>query len=199
MGEGEEEGEVMTDLAELTQSFQTYYEEIDRCLNAKCYWSLVHLLVVLPAVCAAMETQSGDAEGNEYMNWCRRYFDKDPRFTDKDRYGLRVALLHQGRTTVEERGQYRSYSFVPPTGHDVHLTVRDFGADGKNLTIDVARLADETKRAMQKWFNDQKDTRRANIGPNLRWLAREGRAEIPGAPGVVWNVPTTSSTGGMGR
>jgi hypothetical protein len=122
-----------------------------------------------------METPSGESSGNDYINWCRRYFDKDPRFTASDRYGIRVALVHQGRTTVDERGQYRSYSFVPPTGQDVHLTVRDFGADGKNLTIDVARLASETKRAIEVWFTDQEHARRANIGPNLALLARQAR------------------------
>ena len=183
---------------DLAQAFTTYFEEIDRCLNAKCYWSLLHLLVVMPAICAALETPTGDSSGDGYMNWCRRYFDRDPRFTDKDRYGIRVALVHQGRTTVDERGQYRSYSFVPPTVPDVHLTVRDFSPDHKNLTVDVARLAHETKRAMQAWFADTRDKRRANVAPNLPLLARQGRAEIPSATGVIWTVPTTSSTGGMG-
>ena len=184
---------------DFVQAFKAYFDEIDRCLDAKTYWSLVHLLVVLPAVCAAMETPSGEASGNDYMNWCRRYFDKDPRFTAADRYGIRVALLHQGRTTVEERGQYRSYSFVPPTGGNVHLTVRDFGPDGKNLTVDVARLASETKRAMETWFEDQRNARRVHIGPNLALLARQGRAEVPSPTGHMWTLPTTSSTGGMGR
>lgn len=190
-------GEVVTP-AELAQAFKTYFDEIDRCVATGCYWSLVHLLVVLPAVCAATETPTGDANENDYMNWCRRYFDKDPRFTDKDRYGLRVALVHQGRTTVEKRGQYRSYSFVPPTGRIVHLTVRELGPDHKNLTVDVGRLADETKRAMVAWFTDQKNALRSNIGANLPLLARSGRAEIPAGHGI-WDLPTTSSTGGIAQ
>src|SRR5262249_51229279 len=157
-------------------SFRTYYDEIDRCLAKQCYWSLVHLLVVLPAVCAAMETASGNSSGNDYRNWCRRYFDRDPRLNDADRYGIRVALAHQGRTTVEERGQYQSYSFAL-AGSGEHLKVRDFGAGGKNLIIDVGKLADETKRAMEKWFSDQENARRPNIARHVPLLAREGRAE----------------------
>jgi len=185
-------------MADLSQHFKTYFDEIDRCLTRECYWSLVHLLVVLPAVCAALETPGGDAGQNEYTNWCRRYFERNPKFTSADRYAIRVALVHQGRTTVDEGGQYRSYSFVPPTGQDVHLTIREFSPGHKNLTVDVARLADETKRAMETWFRDHEDARRAHIAPNLPLLARQSQAAIPITRGIIWNVPTTSSTGGIG-
>jgi len=60
----------------------------------------------------------------------------------------------------------------------------------------VARLADETKCAMVAWFNDEKNALRSNIGANLSLLARAGRAEIPAGHGI-WNLPTTSSTGGI--
>jgi hypothetical protein len=183
--------------AELQNAFALYFAEIDRCLNAKCYWSLVHLLIVLPAICAATETQSGEA--GDYTNWCRRYFPKDPKFTDQDRYGIRVALVHQGRTTVDHRGQYGSYTFVGPTEPSVHLTVRNFGADGKNLTIDVGQLASDTKRAIEAWFTDEQNGRRTYIAPNLPMLARQGIAEMPGATGIAWTLPAMTSTGGLGQ
>ena len=186
----------MTDVG---QAFTTYFEEIDRCVAAKCYWSLLHLLVVLPAVCAALETPSGEAGQNEYTNWCRRYFDHDTRFRASDRYAIRCALIHQGRTTVDDAGQYQSYSFVPPTGRDVHLTVRELGPGHMNLTVDVGRWATETKRAMQAWFRDQQNASRlVNVKRNLPLLARQGEAAIPSATGIIWTVPTTSSTGGIG-
>jgi hypothetical protein len=159
--------------------------------------SLLHLLIVLPAICAAMETRNGEA--GDYTNWCRRYFAKDPKFTDADRYGIRVALVHQGRTTVDVRGQYRSYTFVPPTEPDVHLTVREFSPGHKNLTVDVGRLADETKRAMETWFKDQKNALRVNIGSNLTMLARQGSAQMPSATGITWTVQAMTSTGGLGQ
>jgi hypothetical protein len=183
-------------VADLRESFRTYYDEIDRCLARQCYWSLVYLLVVLPAVCAAMETANGEATGNDYKNWCRRYFERGARLTDVDRYGIRVALVHQGRTTVEELGQYQSYSFAPP-GSGEHLTVRDLGAGGKKLIVNVGQLADETKRAMEKWLSDQGNARRPNIARHLPLLAREGRAEIVGPREIIWHLPVTSSTGGM--
>ncbi len=186
-------------MTNLAQAFGTYFQEIDRCLAAKCHWSLLHLLVVLPAVCAALETPSGEAGENEYKKWCRRYFDRDARFTSADRYAVRVALVHQGRTTADDAGQYRSYSFVPPSGRDVHLTVRDFGSGHRNLTIDVGQLASETKHAMERWFKDIENADRLlNIDRNVRLLARQGEAAIPSATGVIWNIYTTSSTGGLG-
>ena len=40
---------------QLRSDFALYLEEIDRCLGAKCYWALVHVLLALPDVCASLE------------------------------------------------------------------------------------------------------------------------------------------------
>jgi hypothetical protein len=180
----------------LAQAFTTYFDEIDRCLATKCYWSLLHLLVVIPAVCAALETPNGEAGGSEYKNWCRRYFDKDTRFTASDGYAIRVALVHQGRTTADE-GQYRSYSFVWPPEQDVHLTVRELSPGQQNLTVDVEQLANETRRAMEVWFKDEQ--RGPQRQSRIPLLARQGEAAIPRATGVILTVPTISSTGVSAR
>jgi hypothetical protein len=34
--------------ADLERAFKTYFDEIGRCTASKCYWALLHLVVVLP-------------------------------------------------------------------------------------------------------------------------------------------------------
>ena len=194
--------------AELESAFLTYFEEIERCKKAQCYWSLLHLLVALPDVCSALETENGTADGSGglYRKWCKNYLDRDKpdkSFTPSDRYALRNVLLHQGRTTTDQ-GQYRSYSFVQPTpaGEIVHKLIDDFGPDGKNLTLDVSKIADETVVAMGVWFTTlqkvEMQVALENVRRNIRWLARQGQKHVP-IPGSIITVsfPTTSSTGGF--
>ncbi len=187
---------------ELERAFEVYFQEIVRCAKAKCYWSVLHLLVVLPDICAALESDDGEAADGRYRNWCKRYFPRDKTFTPGDRYAIRCALLHQGRT-VPSRGQYGSYSFVQPTetGEVPHRIVTDFGGGHKNFTLDVSKMAKETTKAMQRWFRDlerQKNARHlGNVRRYLPLLVRTGQKTIPGATGINILMPTTSSTGGI--
>ena len=186
---------------QLEEAFATYFEEIERCKVAQCYWSLLHLLVILPDICAALESDNGEAKRDRYLNWCKRHFGRDKTFTPEDRYAVRCALLHQGRT-VTDKGQYGSYSFVQPTatGGILHRLVHDFGPEHKpNFTLDVSSMALETVQAIRSWFADLQAVENArrlhNVKRHVRWLARKGEKIIPGISGTT--VQTTSSTGGF--
>lgn len=184
---------------ELERAFEVYFQEIDRCAKAKCYWSLLHLLVVLPDICAALESDDGEADDGRYRNWCKRYFPGDKMFTSEDRYAIRCALLHQGRT-LTDRGQYGSFSFGQPmeTGGIFHRIVTDFGPDGKrNLTLDVSKLAGETVQAIHQWLTVLQQPENARCLENVRrylpLLAKPGPKAIPGIEGIA--IQTVSSTG----
>ena len=186
---------------QLEEAFATYFEEIERCKAAQCYWSLLHLLVILPDICAALESDDGETNDGRYRHWCKRYFGPDKDLTPEDRYAVRCGLLHQGRT-VTDRGRYGSYSFVQPTptGCIFHRIVHDFGPEHKpNFTLDVSRMAVETVQAIRSWFADlqtaQNAPRLQNVKQHVRWLAREGEKIMPGISGII--VQTTSSTGGF--
>lgn len=185
---------------ELERSFSVYFEEIKRCARAKCFWALLHLLVILPDICAALEADDGKADDGRYRNWCRRYFPGDKAFTHEDQYAIRCALLHQGRT-VTDRGRYGSFSFVQPTktGDIFHRIVTDFGKGIKpNFTLDVSKMADETIRAMRAWFADLQKPDNAhrlnNVQRYVPLLVRVGQKIIPGITGI--QIYTVSSTGG---
>lgn len=187
-------------LDQLERAFRVYFDEINRCSSNKCYWALLHLLVILPDICAALESHDGEADDGRYRKWCKRYFPSDRRFKAGDRYEMRCVLLHKGRT-LTDRGQYRSFSLLPPDGNDdLHLRQTDFGPRmGLNLTIVVSKLAEETLGAMHRWFEDvvSDGQRLENVRRHVPLLVRVGEKVIPGASGIEFRVTTTSSTGGL--
>jgi len=186
---------------ELEHAFEVYFAEIERCVRNKCYWALLHLLVILPDICAALQADDGEADDGRYRNWCRQNFPGDKTFTPEDRYAIRCTLLHQGRT-ITSRGQYGSFSFVQPTdtGSVFHRLVTDFGAGiGPNLTLDVGKMAEETGLAIRRWFDDlqkpEKKQRLKNVQTYLPQLVRTGKKSIPGITGI--QTSTVSSTGSI--
>src|SRR5690349_8935694 len=98
---------------ELEAAFKTYFDEMERCERAECFWALLHLVVVMPDICAALEHDKGDTSGESgarYENWCGRYWPPST-ITAKRRWEIRCALLHQGRT-VSKGGE--TFSYIPP-------------------------------------------------------------------------------------
>jgi hypothetical protein len=164
----------MKTAADLEQAFSVYFTEMEGCEIAECYWALLHLAVVMPDVCGALEFGSTAKVGTRYMDWCAANFPQSSTLTPADSYQIRCALLHEGSTlTGGGSTQYSSFSFVDPvaTDADVHLLVTP---DGKNIAIDIKALADETRTAVRGWFGAvEKDAaRNAAVEQNLPKLAR---------------------------
>jgi hypothetical protein len=183
-------------VADLERAFATYFEEMDRCVKCKCYWALLHMVVALPDLCAALQSQSGDAgDGGPYRAWCKGNF-TSRYLSPEDRYGIRCALLHQGRTTLT-RGSYVSYSFVQPSpsGSVVHNWVTP---TERNITLDVGEMARETKAAMKTWFAKlqlpQNASQLTNVQRHLPHLARDKPKTLPEYRGIPPISTTYSST-----
>jgi hypothetical protein len=160
---------------DLSRAFAVYFIEMDRCEKSGAYWALLHIALVMPDICAALEYGPGAKVGERYTSWCHDYFPNDPNFTEDDRYQIRNALLHEG-STLPNKSQYASVSFVEPgaTEIEVHQDVTDDGGGKKNLTLDVKKLADETRAAMERWFSSlQHDAKRnEQVASRLSRVAR---------------------------
>lgn len=94
--------------AQLEQAFEVYLGEMACCDTAKCYWALLHLVIIMPDICAALESTRGEAKPKYYMDWCRRYL-ASPSISPKEWYEIRNLILHQGRTK-KLKGRYAGYS-----------------------------------------------------------------------------------------
>ncbi len=200
----------MKTVDELTNAFAVYYSEMDRCEKAGAYWALLHLTLVLPDICAALESDPKKKVGERYIHWCAAHFAPDQRMTAGDRFQMRNAVLHEGTTLPANRAahasqhtQYSSFSFVEPGAVNVEVH-QNISPDGTNLTINVKTLADETRKAMRHWFDtlQQHPILNARVEKNLSRLVRlqpkESEVPTPTPDGRVISVtywhPTTSST-----
>src|SRR5438105_7906042 len=138
--------------AEREKASQTYFAEMDKCAAAACYWALLHLVVTMPDICAALEHPRGDTTGNTgpcYEAWCTRYWNSAIVPPSK-RWEIRCALLHQGRTILKS-GDTFSYIRPGPPGSKTHEFVNP---GEQNTTLEVDKLATEVKNALNAWFSD---------------------------------------------
>jgi hypothetical protein len=197
----------MKTVKQLEDAFAMYFNEVARCEGQNCWWALLHLLVAMPDICAALDGKGQGAQ--RYVDWCDENFAANPRMLPGDRYQMRCGLLHQG-TTLPERGkkhdtQYTSFSFTDPrtTNVEIHQVVNDdLTRQGKNCTVNIKALADETRTALRNWFSlVATDTARyAIVEANLKKLAMVKPKEwklppsTPGGTPMIIRSNTTSST-----
>jgi len=175
------------------QAFSLYFKEMDRCVAMGCYWALLHVLLALPDVCAALESPKATVR-ERYTDWCRRYL--NPPFshlTPEEFWELRNAILHQGQALGGSKGRrYSTFSFATTADLSVHGVVI---AD--NITLHPQQLVSEMKSAIRRWFADLRDPsnapRQATVKGNLRFLVREQMKEHPTGSGIVV-LPVQSST-----
>src|SRR2546426_825792 len=154
----------MPTIVELEGAFRVHLEEMDRCATAKCYWALLHLTVVIPDICGALEAANGEATKTAYIDWCRRFFPPAPPapLAPDERYVVRCILLHQGRT-LASKGRYTYYKFTPPAP-PIGVKVHGSQMASDQITLDVVEMAEETKRVLREWFKDLQDPAEAQIG-----------------------------------
>jgi hypothetical protein len=187
----------MLTVTQLTAAFRVYLDEMDRCITGQCYWALLHLVVVVPDICGALEAANGEATKAGYIGWCQQMFPPAPPapLTPIERYELRCIVLHQGRT-LASKGRYTYYKLVPPSPPGVH--VHGTQMDSDQITLGVVEMAEEAKRALSDWFQDLQDPsqaqRQAMVARNLPTLVSVRPQPVPGIGGFFVNVTHTSTS-----
>jgi hypothetical protein len=179
---------------ELEDAFKVHFGEMDNCEQHKCYWALLHLIVVLPHICSGLESVDGESHGNGYKKWCGDYL-SDSTISSEDWHTIRNGLLHQGKTLPSSKKHsspkkgYTSYSFSQPTlkGGIVHRIVFN-EPSGMHLHLDVGELKKEILIAVRKWFRQIEERATSsesnNVKKNLPSLARVGSASTPLVQGL---------------
>jgi hypothetical protein len=187
----------MVTIAQLTDAFRAPLAEMDRCVTGQCYWALLHLAVVIPDICSALEAANGKATKAGYIDSCQRMFPPAPPapLTPLERYEIRCIVLHQGRT-LASKGRYTYYKFVPPSPPGIEAHGIQMASD--QITLGVVEMAEETKLALGDWFQDLQDPaeaqRRARVAQNLPTLVTLKVQPLPGIGGFLMNVTHTSTS-----
>lgn len=176
----------------LENAFKVYFDEIDRCVNGKCYWALLHLVIVLPDICGALESENGEATSKRYKTWAERYL-ADHVISADEWYEIRCVVLHQGQT-LGKQGRYRAYSFSQPNPREgvAHRLIAKRG-NIQDLHLDVGELAKQITAALHKWFSDLEadanSPRSRNVDKNLPSLASTERPQPHDVPVILgWTI-----------
>lgn len=178
----------------LRKSFEVYLDMLDECARKRLYWVALHILVIIPDICGALESNDGGARPIAYKDWCKRYIIDPPYLLAEEWWEIRCKLLHQGRT-VAERGKYRGYRFSIPDdrGNMAHLNIFN-----RDLNLDVSALIEWVKQGLNTWFMDIAENRypdkTKNVEKNLPSLIKiigGGRGLEPYIAGT--NIPVLGS------
>lgn len=121
---------------------------MERCRKGGAFWSLLHVTVCLPDICAAVQSNNGETSGALYAAWCDQYL-VDPMLFGVERYRMRCKVLHQGRASTGQPGRYTGFSFGQPAanGQVDHRRVR-----GSTLILNVGSLSNEVRAGGQAWI-----------------------------------------------
>lgn len=195
---------------DLEQAFHVYIPHLETIRTTKLYWPMLHVVLALPDICAALEDLNGETDGPRYMNWCHRYLRGN--MDGADWWKMRCAVLHLGSSIPDQKrgnrkSKYASFSFGdpdhwPPTSN-AHRNVETNASGESNIMLDIAALADELLVAMRAWFSDATNPAlvEPNVRKNLQKLVRIQPktlpSKVPGGPRTFFlrkRSITTSST-----
>lgn len=178
----------MISVSQLDSVFATYWEDMDRCRSAGAYWSLLHVAVCIPDICAALQSDDGETSGTKYIGWCDQYA-HHASLSGQERYWMRCKVLHQGRASTGKRGRYTGFAFTQPApdGQIDHLRL-----EGTTLVVDVGQLANELRAAAGKWVAALDANRggleSSNVSKRLQAMVRVRKKAMPLRPGVDFVV-----------
>jgi len=182
---------------QLTGAFQMYFDEMQRCRDLNLGWALLHLVVCMPDICAALA--HGETSGARYEHWCATYLPAGP-LNEDERYEIRCKLLHQGSTLPQPRDRnaiirWDNVRFMPPGSG------RHGEREGGTWLLDVGHLHDEMVTGMRAWFGAVEAgtaVGAADVSVNLPKLVtvepRQTRDALTAQLGVpVWTTASQST------
>ncbi len=141
--------------------------EIEKAMDAELFYAAVVLSLMLPDICAALESDDGETRGARYKAWCETWFLTNyPRLTGEDLYNLRCGVVHQGRLGHRNM-QYARILFTVPNDQN-NFFHNNIINDALNL--DVMTFCNDMVRAIDRWFVEKCDE--PNVLANLPRLVQ---------------------------
>src|SRR5205085_9391094 len=124
-------------------------QDMERCRVVRAYWCLLHVVVCLPDICAALQSPNGENKKPKYIAWCDQYL-KDAFLSSAERYYMRCKVLHQGYASTDPPSRYTGFAFGQPSDSGVIDHKR---AENDILHLDVGEFARETWAGVNSWIS----------------------------------------------
>jgi len=136
------------------RSVDDFLHQVDLASDAGLYYVALLTALTIPDIGGAMDASSGRASPETYKAWFDRYM--APKYsvglvhlTGEDCYGLRCAMLHQGRFKPH-RGDYSRVMFLEPQssgGITMHMAKINDALD-----LDVRIFVHDMTDAGREWL-----------------------------------------------
>jgi hypothetical protein len=169
----------MVSRGEIERAFEIYWADLRRAEAGGAHWAMLHVVLCLPDICAALSSSDGKTRGERYCRWCNAYLPQS-LLNGEERWQMRNKVLHQGHAIVQRRSRYERfvYGYSTDRRRPDHLRV-----DGESLQLDVGELAAETMRGVSRWAADVERNSNGQsaqtVARNLESLVRVQVIEIP--------------------
>src|SRR6266511_1627727 len=134
-----------------------FFMQVQRAAESDLYFLALAGGLVIPDICAALESPDGLTNRVRYEAWFDRHV--APRYagaagthmTGADCYGLRCSLLHQGRLTPH-RGGYSRIIFIEPNNSGTAPVMMHNNILNDALNIDVRRFVSDMVSCALVWL-----------------------------------------------
>lgn len=174
-------GAKMSALDHLRDNFNTYWSDMEKCEKTKAYWALLHVILCLPDICAALQSSDGITTGQRYKGWCDKYL-INPLISSSERYQMRCKVLHQGAASIDDSSRYKGFAFSSPAANDQTYHEK---VEGQTLVLDVGLLSKEARKAVEQWIfyinSNANSPESINVIKNIPSLIQTRTAKMPQA------------------
>lgn len=145
----------------------TIIQEINNALNRELYYLGVVMALMLPDICAALESSNGETNSALYKDWYNKNLAvKYPNLTANDCYSLRCGVVHQGRLGHSNMQYERVLFTVPNAQNNVfHNNILN-----KALNLDATIFCRDMTASVSQWFSAAQTT--PNVQANLLHLVQ---------------------------
>ena len=141
--------------------------EIDNALNKRLYYLGVVMALMLPDICAALESSNGKTSPMRYKNWYNKNLAaKYPNLTTDDCYSLRCGVVHQGRLGHPNM-QYERVLFTVPNAQN---NVFHNNIVNNALNLDATIFCRDMIESALQWFYVAQNN--SNVQANLLHLVQ---------------------------
>jgi hypothetical protein len=153
-------------------------EEVEKSIDAGLYYVGLFACLMIPDVCAALESADGKATAARYAAWVERHMARWWNKGDgQTLYQFRNSLLHQATGRPDERSSKPRLLFSEPERNQrVHMTLMDLGED-RAVVVDLRTFCFEVLAAARSWLASAQGTE--PFETNLQRLIRRHPEGIP--------------------
>lgn len=150
-----------------------YLEQIEACLREKLYLPALASVLSLPDICAALESDNGEASGAKYQKWYDEYARKycSQQMTAKQAYQFRCKMLHQGSSQIDKHDENIRVCFIEPSESTICIIAHDNLLD-HTLNVDLGIFCNGMIKAVREWLKNMETNENVQKNFNKNFIKR---------------------------